>query len=530
MISSKTRTIASFLFSLVLLGGCGGYSSRYNGYKLAAIAPSQGGSAMNRAESREEFAHREDNPFQDVKSAPLSTFSVDVDTASYTLVRRMLLQENRLPPPDAVRIEEMINYFQYGYSTPNDSGVGVTIDSTQAPWTSSHKIVRLAVKAKELAPSQVGPRNLVFLLDVSGSMMPPNRLPLVQRAMRMLVDQLNEQDTVSIVTYAGSSGVALPPTSGDKKGEIRAAINELHASGGTNGSAGIQLAYQTARKSFKTGGVNRVILATDGDFNLGQTSESDLLSLIESERKSNVFLTVLGVGEGNLNDKRMEMLADKGNGNYAYLDNIAEARKVLVQQAGGTLVTVAKDVKIQVEFNPEKVAQYRLIGYENRLLEARDFKDDNKDAGDMGSGHEVTALYEIVPKNQTPLVATPGVDPLKYQTVSSSPAASSTNEWMTVKIRHKEPDGAQSQERVYTYSGIDKPQDPSLTLALAVAELGMMLRKSPARGEATYEQVLAQLDSLEKSRGIASGQIAELRTLVEKARTLSGGNSVQKAQ
>lgn len=504
----------------------------YSPHATAGYYPSVPPPAVSAAAPGEEYKHRVDNPFYQVQNTPLSTFSVDVDTASYSIVRRMLLQEKRLPPPDAVRIEEMINYFSYNYPAAKDAPINVSFDSTAAPWSSGHQLVRIGVQAKQIQASKVGPRNLVFLLDVSGSMMPANRLPMVKQAMKLLVDQLDAADTVAIVVYAGASGLALPPTPGSHKGEILAALNRLEAGGGTNGGQGIKLAYETARKSFKNGGVNRVILATDGDFNLGTTSEAELTRLIEEERKSNVFLTVLGVGEGNLKDARMEMLADKGNGNYAYLDTLDEARKVLVQQAGSTLVTVAKDVKLQVEFNPEKVVSYRLIGYENRVLDARDFKDDRKDAGDMGAGHTVTALYEIVPKQ--PGVAAPpaDIDPLKYQSKTASAVATGSNEWMTVKVRYKQPEGDSSSELVFPYSvGLSARIDPNTILATAVAELGMLLRDASAKGEATYEQVLAQLDRLDRDgQPDPEGLRAELRKMVEQARTLSGGKSIERVR
>ncbi len=362
----------------------------------------------------EAYRHIVENPFLDVTRAPLSTFSIDVDTAAYSNTRRFL-NEGRLPPKDAVRIEELINYFAYDYPQPvGDAPFSVTTEVAQCPWNSAHRLVHVGLQGKRLSRAQLPPANLVFLLDVSGSMQEPNKLPLVKSALSLLAEQLTERDRVALVVYAGSSGLVLPATTGDRKGEILAAIERLEAGGSTNGGAGIQLAYKVAADNFIRDGINRVILATDGDFNVGVTNEGDLVRLIEAKRQSGVFLSVLGFGTGNVKDATMEQLADKGNGNYAYIDTAAEARKVLGQQLGGTLATIAKDVKLQLEFNPARAAAYRLIGYENRLLRDEDFNDDTKDAGEIGAGHTVTALYEVVPAGQE--WSNPGVDPLKYQT------------------------------------------------------------------------------------------------------------------
>src|SRR5882724_4561442 len=343
------------------------------------------------------YDHIVENPFLDAKNNPLSTFSIDVDTASYSNVRRFI-NEGSSPPKDAVRVEEMINYFTYDYSqASDDKPFAVHVDVASCPWEMSHRLVRLGLKGKEIATDKRGSSNLVFLLDVSGSMTPPQRLPLVKQAMRLLVEKLTENDRVAIVVYAGASGSALPSTTGDHKEQILQALEDLQAGGSTNGAEGIQLAYKIAADNFIKGGVNRVILATDGDFNVGVTSQGDLIRLIEEKAKSGVFLSVLGVGTDNLKDSTMQKLADKGNGNYAYLDSVDEARKVLVEQMNGTLVTIAKDVKIQVEFNPARVASYRLIGYEKRMLRKEDFNNDRVDAGEIGAGHTVTALYEVVP-------------------------------------------------------------------------------------------------------------------------------------
>lgn len=472
----------------------------------------------------ESYEYHAENPFFDTEKSPLSTFSVDVDTASYSNLRR-ILREQRLPPVDAVRIEEMINYFSYSYPPPKDGAPVVAhMDASPCPWKPEHRLVRIGLQTRVVDAAQVGPRNLVFLLDVSGSMMPYNRLPTIKQAMRLLVEQLDARDSVAIVVYAGASGLALPPTSGDRKTEILAALEKLEAGGSTNGGAGIELAYDVAQRTFQKGGINRVILATDGDFNVGVSSQNELVRLIEEKRNSGVFLTVLGVGEGNLKDSTMEQLADKGNGNYAYIDSLMEARKVLVQQAGGTLVTVAKDVKLQVEFNPKHVSSYRLVGYENRVLNHSDFKDDRKDAGDMGSGQSVTALYEIVPQGQPG--PEPGVDPLKYQARPAPTQAADSGEWMTVKVRYKEPEGAQSRELVFTHTPPAALAPSADTrLATAVAEFGLLLRKSEHRGAADYGQVLSLLEEVDRAgTPDPQGYRKELRELVSLARKLSASS------
>src|SRR5262245_50130947 len=390
------------------------------------------------------YDHLDENPFRRVSIDPLSTFSIDVDTASYANVRRFL-NGGTLPPPGAVRIEEMINYFRFSYPQPTNQPFSVTTELADCPWNPKHRLALIGLQGRELPSKELPARNLVFLIDVSGSMMSYDKLPLVRNAMRMLADSLTAADRVAIVVYAGSSGLVLPSTAGDQKPRIDRAIAELEAGGSTNGGEGIRLAYKVAREHFIRNGVNRVVLATDGDFNVGTTSQDELVRLIEDQRASGVFLSVLGVGTGNLKDSTMEKLADKGNGNYAYLDSLHEARKVLVAEGGGTLVTVAKDVKIQVEFNPAHVAAYRLIGYENRVLRNEDFNNDRKDAGEIGAGHTVTALYEIVPPGVP--FELPGVDPLKYQQPVKPPAGGSagSNEVMTVKLRYKEPDGDASK-------------------------------------------------------------------------------------
>jgi Ca-activated chloride channel homolog len=430
-----------------------------------------------------------DNPFLAARENPLSTFGIDVDTASYSNIRRFL-NEGQLPPRDAVRIEEMLNYFAYRYSQPRDEHpFSVTLDATACPWNQEHQLVRIGLKAREISAEKRSPCNLVFLIDVSGSMESPNKLPLLQSALEMLVDQLSDEDRVAIVVYAGNSGLVLDSTSCLDRKAILRAIKRLQAGGSTNGGQGIDLAYATAVKHFIKGGVNRVILCTDGDFNVGVTSAGELTRLITTKARSGVFLTVLGFGIGNYKDATLEKLADLGNGNYGYIDSLKEARKLFVDQLSGTLVTVAKDVKIQIEFNPAQVSAYRLIGYENRLLRKEDFNDDAKDAGEIGAGHTVTALYEIVPHGK-PLIL-PAVDPLKYQTMPN--VASESIELFTVKLRYKQPESEESQLLVLPFVPPTAPlaeADRDLKFASAVAAFGMLLRESEHRGAATFDLVL----------------------------------------
>src|SRR5437016_4744679 len=474
------------------------------------------------------YDHIGENPFVDAKGNPLSTFSIDVDTASYSNVRRFI-NEGSLPPKDAVRVEELINYFTYDYPQPSDGRpFAVHLDVTSCPWETSHRLVRIGLKGKEIATDKRGPSNLVFLLDVSGSMTPAERLPLVKQAMRLLVEKLTDNDRVAIVVYAGGSGVALPSTPGNEKEKILSALESLEPGGSTNGAEGIQLAYKIAADNFIKGGVNRVILATDGDFNVGVTSQGDLIRLIEEKAKSGVFLSVLGVGTDNLKDSTMQKLADKGNGNYAYLDSLDEARKVLVQQMNGTLVTIAKDVKIQVEFNPARVASYRLIGYEKRMLRKEDFNNDKVDAGEIGAGHTVTALYEVVPvgASTNPAASVPPVDALKYSSNERPTSAQSTtsNEMLTVKLSYKKPDADKSElvERaVKDTAGKFENAPVDLKFAAAVAEFGMILRDSEYKGNGTFAAVLewAQEGKGSDANGYRSGFIE----LVRKAQALKRG-------
>ncbi len=443
--------------------------------------------------NREEYNPIDENPFFRTINKPLSTFSIDVDTASYSNVRRFI-KEGELPPKDAVRIEELINYFTYNYPQPEgDKPFSLTTEIAQAPWHKEHKLVHIGLQGKRIEQKNIPPNNLVFLLDVSGSMDSPDKLPLLKSAFQLLVNELDGNDRVTIVVYAGAAGVVLLPTPGNQKDKILAAINSLEAGGSTAGGEGINLAYKLAKDNFIKSGNNRVILATDGDFNVGVSSEAELVRLIEEKRQDGIFLTTLGFGTGNLQDAKIEQLANKGNGNYAYIDSLLEARKVLVKEMGATLFTIAKDVKLQVEFNPEKVQAYRLIGYENRLLQDQDFNDDTKDAGELGAGHSVTALYEIIPVGVETDLELPEIDPLRYQTPPINTETSMGNELLNVKLRYKEPQGETSQL-------IANPlTDANLTLeeasrdfkfSAAVAAYGMMLRESKYKGATTFNQIL----------------------------------------
>jgi Ca-activated chloride channel family protein len=462
-----------------------------------------------------------ENPFLKAKENPLSTFSIDVDAASYSNVRRFLNQ-NQLPPAGSVRIEEMINYFSYQYPQPkNEDPFSVNMEMSACPWNSKHKLVLIGLQGKKIATENLPPINLVFLIDVSGSMMDENKLPLVRSSMKLLADQLRPQDKVAIVVYAGNAGLVLSSTSGDQKIKIKTAIDQLEAGGSTAGGEGIKLAYKTAKDNFLKDGNNRVILCTDGDFNVGVSSDDGLVSLVENERKSGVFLTVLGYGMGNYQDAKMQKLADKGNGNHAYIDNLKEANKVLVKEAGGTLYAIAKDVKLQIEFNPLQVQGYRLIGYENRMLAKEDFNDDTKDAGELGSGHTVTALYEVIPIGvKTDLLK--DVDGLRYQQPDESFSENSFNdELMFVKLRYKKPDGETS--KLIEYPLIDKELAITQTsnnfrFASAVAQFGMLLRDSKFKGEATFE-VVQQL-ALSAKGSDAEGYRNEFIELVKKAAEL----------
>jgi len=471
----------------------------------------------------EEYDTIDDNQFKLVKKEALSTFSIDVDTASYSNLRRFI-SEGRVPPKDAVRIEELINYFTYDYPQPEgDRPFSLTTEISNAPWNQKHKLVRVGLQGKKMVTENLPPNNLVFLLDVSGSMNEANKLPLIKSAFRLLVDELTEKDTVSIVVYAGAAGLVLPPTSGNEKDKILGAIDQLDAGGSTAGGEGIKLAYELAKRFYKASGNNRVILATDGDFNVGASSDAELVRMIENYRDEGIFLTVLGFGTGNFKDAKMEKLADKGNGNYAYIDNLLEAKKVLVTEMGATLLTIAKDVKIQVEFNPAKVQAYRLIGYENRLLAAQDFNDDKKDAGELGAGHSVTALYEVIPVGVETDVKLPDVDDLRYQQNNTAPSANNSDELMLVKLRYKEPKGTVSQliQQPVVDKGLPfENASNDLKFAAAVAEFGMILRDSEYQGDASFNEVLKLA---KESKGVdLEGYRGEFIKMVEASQGLMG--------
>ena len=416
-----------------------------------------------------QYAHVDEHAFKLAKTDPVTTFAIDVDKASYANVRRFLTQGMR-PPADAVRIEEMINYFTYRYPQPGgDVPFSITTEVAGCPWEPKNRLLRIGIQGRNLDEWKMAPNNLVFLIDTSGSMQPPNRLPLLLQSFRLLANQLRAEDHVAIVVYAGSAGLVLPPTSGADKHKILGTLDQLNAGGSTAGGAGIELAYEVAQQQFIADGNNRVILATDGDFNVGVSSIQELEELIERKRKSGIFLSVLGVGDDNFQDAKMELLADKGNGNYFYLDSQKEAEKVFKRELTGTLVTIAKDVKVQLDFDPSRVESYRQIGYENRALKNEDFEDDTKDAGELGAGHSVTALYEIVPASQ------------------------SRGAIATVKLRYKEPSGSTS--RLIASNASDEGKSafdasPDMQFAAAVAEFGMLLRNSAYRGTSSWADVL----------------------------------------
>jgi Ca-activated chloride channel homolog len=446
------------------------------------------------AHNTEEYDAIREPGYRAVNRSPLSTFSIDVDRASYGNIRRYL-QNNQMPPKDAVRIEEMVNYFAYNYPEPTgEVPFGIHTEMAACPWNPAHQLVHIGLQGKKIPTQNLPASNLTFLIDVSGSMGEARKLPLVQAAMRLLVNELREKDKVAIVVYAGAAGLVLPPTPGNEKGKILQALDNLQAGGSTAGGAGIELAYKTAQENFVKNGNNRVILATDGDFNIGMSSNGEMERLISEKRESGVFLTVLGFGMGNYKDSKMETLADKGNGNYAYIDNILEAEKVFVKEFGGTLFTIAKDVKIQVEFNPAKVKAYRLVGYENRALKDEEFNDDKKDAGELGSGHTVTALYEIIPAGSSETV--PGIDELKYQKQTLNTDAVKTQEVMTVKLRYKKPDGNTSQlvEKPVIENIFSQTSD-NFRWSAAVTEFGMVLRESEFRGKSSLASVLQLAES-----------------------------------
>ena len=491
-----------------------------------------GGTPYPPPADREGYAPIDEVGFKTAVDAPLSTFSIDVDRASYANARRFLTN-GQLPPVDAVRVEEFVNSFDYGLDGPGEHGrhpFAVHTELTEAPWALAHRLVRIGVQGRRIEAEDLPPANLVFLLDVSGSMQAPDKLPLLQRAFRLLVREMRPEDRVAIVVYAGASGLVLPPTDGTDKGRILEAIDDLRAGGSTAGAEGLRLAYATARQHFDPEATNRVILATDGDFNVGVSSDAEMQRLIEEERESGVFLSVLGFGTGNLQDSKMETLADHGNGNYAYIDSIREAERVFVREFGGTLFAIAKDVKVQVEFNPAQVAGYRLIGYENRALANEDFNDDQKDAGELGAGHTVTALYEVVPVGVE--VPSAGVDGLRYQTTPALTDAAASGEWMTVKLRYKPAVGggtfADESVRLETrVAGAPVPFEAASEAtrwAAAVAEAALLLRKSDYAPGASWDRALATARGARGSD--PHGDRAEFVRLVETARALveSGGD------
>jgi Ca-activated chloride channel family protein len=452
--------------------------------------PDQPGHFPQPGTDRESYAHIDENGFRVARRSPLSTFAIDVDRASYANVRRFITNGAR-PPVDAVRIEELINYFPYGYAEPRgEHPFAVHTEVAFAPWERSHLLVRVGIQGKRMHTEEMPPANFTFLVDVSGSMDSPDKLPLVKSALRMLVHELMADDRVALVVYAGAAGLVLPPTSGRDKEEILNAIDHLEAGGSTAGGEGLRLAYDVARRSHRRGGNNRVILATDGDFNVGASSDAEMVRLIEERRDQGTFLSVLGFGTGNLQDSKMEQIADHGNGNYAYIDGMAEARKVLIHEMGGTLLTIAKDVKIQVEFNPAQVASYRLIGYENRLMAAEDFVDDSKDGGELGAGHSVTALYEVVPVDARRGTNGRELDALRYQRPAQT-RSGTEGELLFVQLRYKTPQGTES--RLIRHPVPDRIGDFSadFRFAAAVAGFGMVLRDSPHRGEFGLDQVIS---------------------------------------
>jgi len=479
-----------FIDGLRIIGGSGGYKQESEEYKSII-----------------------ENDFQKVSRNPLSTFSIDVDRASYSNVRR-IVNDGFLPPIDAVRIEEMINYFEYDYPTPvNEQPFSINMEYSICPWNIKNKLVLIGLQGKKIENEKLPANNLVFLIDVSGSMSSPDKLPLLKTALEMLIENLRPIDNVAIVVYAGAAGEILPSTSASKKNKILEAINNLNAGGSTAGGQGIELAYKIAKRNFINNGNNRVILATDGDFNVGVSSDEELIKLIEEKRNQDIFLSVLGFGTGNLKDSKMEQLANKGNGNYAYIDNLLEAKKVLVKEMGSTLFTIAKDVKIQVEFNPSIVKSYRLVGYENRKLNDEDFNDDTKDAGEIGAGHTVTALYEIVTTNE--IENDNKVDSLKYQNQVAT-NYQNLNELLTIKFRYKEPIGKKSKLITQTLNNsmlTFENASENFKFSSMVAAFGQNLRVSKYKGNLSYKEIV---QALKQSKGLdQEGYRAELIRLVE---------------
>ncbi|MEP7166064.1 MAG: von Willebrand factor type A domain-containing protein [Ferruginibacter sp.] len=517
-LQTKTTFANNGTMNYVMAGKVSGVLVTSEGYSSSFYSTSK-----DEEYNTEGYDNIAENIFLKATDNPLSTFSIDVDGASYSNIRR-ILNSNQLPPAGAVRVEEMVNYFHYDYPQPtNEDPFSFTTEISECPWNSSHRLALIGMQGRNIPVNNLPPSNLVFLIDVSGSMEEENKLPLVKSSLKLLTDQLREQDKVSIVVYAGAAGMVLAPTSGSIKTKIKDAIDQLSAGGSTAGGEGIMLAYKTANANFNKEGNNRVILCTDGDFNIGMSSDDEMERLIEKERNTGVFLTVLGYGMGNYKDSKMQKLADKGNGNHAYIDGISEAKKVLVNEFGGTLFTIAKDVKLQVEFNPAKVQGYRLIGYENRMLKKEDFNDDTKDAGELGSGHTVTALYEIIPVGiKSDLLK--DVDKLKYQNKETALSNTSFDkEIMTIKFRFKtakDPVSKLTEHAVYDDHVAIENTSANFRFAAAVAAFGMLLRNSEFKGSATYDQVL-----LIGKNAIATdkeGYRNEFMKLVAQAKSLSG--------
>lgn len=515
-----------FLLILILaaLAGCEAASTAPAPATSAAARPYElpvsEASAAPPQFNTEAYDHLPEADFLAVADSPFSTFAIDVDTASYSNVRRFLNQGQR-PPSGAVRIEELVNYFPYDYAPPaGNQPFAMNGEVAACPWNPEHRLVRIGLQGQKMATTERPPCQLVFLIDVSGSMSSENKLPLVRRSLSALVEQLTGQDRVAIVTYAGSSGVVLPSTPASQKHTIISAIESLGSSGSTNGATGIQSAYQLSQENFLTKGVNRVILCTDGDFNVGTTDTGSLVELIEDKARSGTSLSVLGFGMGNYKDSMMEKLADHGNGNYGYIDTFAEARKLLIEQMSGTLVTIAKDVKIQVEFNPALVQSYRLLGYENRALKTQDFRDDKKDAGEIGAGHSVTALYEVVPRGaNTPLPAIPAS---RYQQPGTPTAAADSTELMNVRVRYLPPAGGAAVESAFPITDSDRRFDEATTdfrFAASVASFGMLLRESKYKGSATWRQVASWAEP--GTRNDPHGYRSEFLKLIDLAASLS---------
>ena len=533
----KISALTSVILAAVLLAGCSSNSesalnewvdggANYDAMESSYdnTAGMDGGSYVGGANTdetasldseanTEEYNSIKENGYMSVAAAPLSTFSIDVDTASYSDLRRRIT-EGRDIYPESIRIEEMINYFNYDYPEPAEGEpFSVTTELTDCPWNEDTQLMMIGLQAEEIDMSERAPMNLVFLIDVSGSMYDENKLPLVQKSFALLTENLTAQDRISIVTYAGDDKVVLEGADGNDQTAVLEAINALEAGGSTAGAAGITTAYEIAEKYFISGGNNRIILATDGDLNVGVSSEAELTRLVEEKRESGVFLSVLGFGSGNYKDNKMEALADNGNGNYSYIDSLMEARRVLVEEMGGTLVTIAKDVKIQVEFNPAYIKGYRLVGYENRALAAEDFDDDTKDAGEIGAGHSVTALYEVIPVDSPMELSS---DDLKYE--GNEAAGVENGELLTVAIRYKEPDGDESKLLEYpaaesVYSAL---MSDNLAFAAAVAEFGMVLRESEYKGSATCESVLTLIGKCDITNDPYKTEFKELVEIMQR--------------